>query len=71
MEIWAKSKTHSEGKYVASIRELAMDFESYREREGDGDPEAPPHRQDDPEVLRAMRGGDATITVWQSNNKIK
>ena len=57
--------------YVASIHELADDFERYRKREGNGDPDAPPHRKDDPEVLRAMRGSDATITVWQSDNTPK
>ena len=54
--------------YVASIRELAGDFARYREREGPGDPEAPPHRKDDPHVIRAMTGSDSVITVWQSTN---
>ena len=52
-----------------SIRELADDFEAYRRNEGDGDPVSPPHRSDNAEVLRAMRGGDSTIVVWQSVNK--
>jgi hypothetical protein len=50
-------------EYVASIRELANDFDAYRLREGLGDPEAPPHRMDNPEVLAAMRGWPATIVV--------
>ena len=105
MKIWAKTKTHSEGKflvvrrdgtvplwphfvlggrdpaapaalrayadaaerrgfdaeYVASIRELAGDFCEYSAREGDGDPEAGPHRVDDPAVIAAMRGEPSSI----------
>lgn len=52
-----------EAEYVASIRELAADFEAYRANEGSGDPEAPPHRKDDPAVLTAMRGALSAITV--------
>lgn len=44
-------------EFVASIRELACDFEAYRKEHGDGDPDAPPHRTDDPAVLAAMRHG--------------
>lgn len=58
-------------EYVASIVELADDFERYRSEEGEGDADAPPHRKDDPDVLRAMRGSDATITAWQSTNHDK
>lgn len=54
--------------YIASIRELADDFERYRHQEGLGDPAAPPHRKDDPEVLRAMRGEPATIAVRPGPN---
>lgn len=42
--------------YCDSILALAEDFEGYREREGDGDPEAPPHRKDDPIVVGLMGG---------------
>lgn len=49
--------------YVASIRELASDFEQYRLAQGDGDPFAPPHRHDDPDVIAAMRGSDSTFSV--------
>lgn len=58
-------------EYIASIRELADDFESYREREGNGDPDAPPHRKDDPAVLCAMRGGIVVIGVRPSTNQVK
>jgi hypothetical protein len=50
-------------EYVASIRELADDFKAYREAEGNGDADAAPHRVDDPQVIRAMRGDDAEIYV--------
>lgn len=40
-----------EPEYVASIRELAADFEAYRDQQGDGDPEAAPHRTDNPTVI--------------------
>lgn len=55
-------------EYVASVRELAADFEAYRAREGNGDAEAPPHRNDDADVLHVMRGGDGAIFAYQSKN---
>lgn len=99
MEIWAKSKDFSEGKYLVvrrdgsiplwphfvmgardplapralrvyadiaeaeigdkayadSIRALADDFERYRAENGQGDPNAAPHRIDNESVLAAMR----------------
>lgn len=59
-------------EYVSSIRELAGDFLAYRMQQGDGDPEAPPHRKDDPAVVSAMRGVSATIFVRpDAENKLK
>lgn len=52
-----------EAEYVASIRELASDFDEYRSEQGQGDPEAPPHRKDDRQVIKAMRGQTAEILV--------
>lgn len=49
--------------YCQSIEELASDFYDYRMKEGNGDPEAAPHRRDDPAVIAVMRGGDGPITV--------
>jgi hypothetical protein len=60
-----------EAEYVASVRELATDFESYRTAAGDGDPEARPHRTDDPAVIAAMRGQPSTISVRIGPNKPK
>lgn len=59
-----------EAEYVASVRELASDFLAYRSREGDGDPESPPHRVDDPDVIAAMRGEWATITVERDKGNV-
>lgn len=41
--------------YIRSIRDLADDFDNYNIKEGDGDPDAPPHRVDDQATLFAMR----------------
>lgn len=50
-------------EYADSVQELAGDFERYRDKHGDGDPDAPPHRKDNPNVISAMRGNDAIISV--------
>lgn len=48
-------------EYCDSVRDLAHDFEVERARLGDGDPEAPPHRKDNPAILALMRHeGDLT-----------
>lgn len=52
-----------EKEYIASVIELADDFERYRIEQGNGDPEAPPHRKDNPNVIRAMRGIASTFAV--------
>jgi hypothetical protein len=49
--------------YCDSIIELAADFERYRDHEGLGDPDAAPHREDNPNVIEAMRGNRAIISV--------
>lgn len=50
-------------EYADSIMELAGDFERYRQQEGNGDPDAAPHRKDHPDVIEAMRGNDSRFTV--------
>lgn len=50
-------------EYVESLYALARDFEDYRFIQGEGDPDAPPHRVDSPAVIDAMRGHDANIYV--------
>lgn len=58
-------------EYVASLRDLAIDFDNYRLVEGEGDADAPPHRKDDPDVIAVMRGGVATLQPWHSKNERK
>ena len=43
--------------FVEDVRDLAREFEEYREQHGAGDPDRGPHRTDDPETIAAMRGG--------------
>ena len=40
--------------YVSGFRARASEFEQWREIHGAGDPDAPPHRTDDPEVVARM-----------------
>ena len=58
-------------EYIASVRELADDFEAYRQDQGCGDPEAPPHRKDDPAVIAAMRGCSAAIVVRPDKGNVE
>lgn len=44
-------------RYVADMRELADDFEAYRAEHGQGDPDAPPHRKDNPEIVARIASG--------------
>lgn len=57
-------------EYADSILELANDFERYRAAQGDGDPNAPPHRTDHPDVIRAMRGENVTFAVRPDKKNI-
>jgi hypothetical protein len=41
-------------QYVADIRQLAAEFESYHLRNGVGDPDGKPHRMDDPVTVARM-----------------
>jgi hypothetical protein len=46
-------------EYIASIRELAEDFA--KRDNGEADPDAGPHRKDNPAIIKLMRGqGDLT-----------
>lgn len=53
--------------YVESIFALANEFEAYRAKHGDGDPDAPPHRTDDPSIVAIMEDaekfGGMTVSV--------
>ena len=49
-----------DGEYVSDIRRMADDWDEYRSQHGAGDPDAEPHRTDDPAVVEKMRiGGSA------------
>lgn len=43
--------------FVASLRQLATDFEAYREANGTGDPDKGRHRVDDPATVKEMKLG--------------
>lgn len=58
-------------EYLESLLELASDFERYLLAAGSGDPDAPPHRKDDPAVIAAMRGQSSVIAVRPGPNKPK
>lgn len=61
-----------EAEYCESILALAEDFETYRLQQGPGDPEAPPHRTDDPDVIAAMRGQkNVSIAVHRDTSNVK
>jgi hypothetical protein len=43
--------------YSADIRSLAKEFDDWRAANGDGDPDAPRHRPDDPATVAEMAKG--------------
>lgn len=45
---------------VADIRRLAGEFERWQANNGTGDPDAPRHRKDNPDVIELMREGNAS-----------
>lgn len=42
-------------EYIKDVRELAAQFVQWRNEHGAGDPDAPRHRVDDPEIVAKMR----------------
>ena len=56
--------------YVADISKLADEFEEYQNEHGRGDPDAPPHRTDDPAVIRAMKGGATSLMVFDTGQPV-
>jgi hypothetical protein len=44
--------------YVRDVRDLAVHFEEWREEAGNGDPDAPRHRKDDPATVAEMAEGE-------------
>lgn len=47
-------------EFVADIRTLADEFKEYCIKHGTGDPDAPPHRKDDPATIEKMRIGNGS-----------
>jgi hypothetical protein len=45
--------------FVADVRRMAEEFENYCAVHGVGDPDAPPHRKDDPATIAKMRLGNS------------
>lgn len=45
-------------EFVEDVRLMAGEFAVYRIRNGEGDPDAPPHRTDDPATIEEMRHGN-------------
>jgi hypothetical protein len=48
-------------EFCEDIRGQAADFERYRAEHGDGDPDAPQHRRDDPETVARLKAGSHRI----------
>lgn len=44
-------------EYVRDLFDLADEFARWRDEHGDGDPDAPRHREDDPATVAEMRKG--------------
>lgn len=42
--------------FIDDVRKMAFEFDDYRRKNGVGDPDAPPHRKDDPDVVSKMKG---------------
>lgn len=47
--------------YVDDLRLLADEWDDYRSLNGEGDPEAGPHRTDDPDIITQIRSGGGTV----------
>lgn len=60
----AAAKLGFDKEYCDSILELATDFENYRIREHNGDPDAPPHRKDYKEIVDLMGGIRVSAQVY-------
>ena len=47
--------------YIRDIRQTADEFEAYRAKAGEGDPDRAPHRKDDPWVIAKMTEGAGSV----------
>ena len=56
-----------DSEYADEVEGLAGDFERYQAIAGEGDPDAPPHREDDPAVVsRFGTGGTERRGLYES-----
>lgn len=46
-----------DAEYVSDVKELGFEFSQWRSRHGQGDPDAPRHREDDPGIVGWMETG--------------
>jgi|SRR4051812_45060787 hypothetical protein len=51
------SKRGMDPEYVNDLYRLAEEFEQWRVEHGEGDPDAPRHRTDDPAIIAKMKRG--------------
>jgi len=57
----AARKLGMDSEYAEDVERLAYEFEAYRDQHGDGDPDAPAHRPDDPEIVNQITMVNATV----------
>ncbi len=50
----AAAELRMDPEFIEDVRRLADEFEVYRDERGPGDPDAKPHRKDDPETIAKM-----------------
>jgi len=53
----AAEELNMDPEFVADIHGLASQFDAWRQQHSTGDPDAPPHRTDDPAVIQRMQAG--------------
>ena len=53
-------KFEMDPEYVRDIRRLADEFDAYRMHHGAEDPDAAPHREDDPAIVKQMITGSGS-----------
>lgn len=50
-----------DSEYVEDLYKLANEYDAYRKKHGDGDPDAARHRFDDPDIVYLINSHNATI----------
>jgi HAMP domain-containing protein len=66
----AAEKLKFDAQFVSDMRTLATDFETYRKTHGSSDPDAAPHRKDNPATVELMtQGRNSTSRNLQSDEE--